>query len=512
MKNNKVFKATFLVMIITISSRFLGLIRDAMVANQFGADAITDAYKAAVTAPDSMFTIIGLGISTVFIPMLSKIRYRDSKDEMFSFGNKVIGILSIFSVMIFIVGSVFTTEIVNIIAPGFDKETAMLAVRLTKISLINLLFLSINVCFTSMLQICEDFVIPSILGMFFNAPIILYLLLFKDVNIVGVTIANVIGNFLRVIVQLPSLYKQGYIFKPSVIINKDIKRMLILMIPVMIGAGANSINMIVDNNIASSLGKGVMSNLEYGQKIITFVNTAITTSIVSVMYPLMANKLNEKDNDGFLSYLSKTTVIIGFMLMPIAAGFILLSKEVVTIYLARGLFDSTAVKLTSMALLGYSFSIPFIGIRDILNSSLFAMQKTKTTALNGIIGVIINIILNIYLSKFYGIIGIALASSIASIVTAFLLFKSTVKFTGNSDKLDINLLIKKMFKIFIATFVMFISLVIINNLFGLNGIIKVMVDGVIGCCIYVILSIILKIDELTEVVEMLKSRLSKGKV
>ncbi|WP_455486730.1 lipid II flippase MurJ, partial [Clostridium sp.] len=198
MKSKKIFKATFLVMVITIASRFLGLIRDSLVAYYFGAGAITDAYKAAVMVPETLFTIIGLGVSTVFIPMLSKIRYRDSKEKMFEFANNVIGLLIIMSLCIFVLGNIFTESIVNIIAPGFSKENMELAISLTRISLINLLFMSVNVCFLSMLQVCEDFVIPSILGMFFNAPIILYLIIFKDVNILGVTIANVIGNILRV--------------------------------------------------------------------------------------------------------------------------------------------------------------------------------------------------------------------------------------------------------------------------------------------------------------------------
>ena len=95
MKSKKIFKATFLVMVITIASRFLGLIRDSLVAYYFGAGAITDAYKAAVMVPETLFTIIGLGVSTVFIPMLSKIRYRDSKEKMFEFANNVIGLLII---------------------------------------------------------------------------------------------------------------------------------------------------------------------------------------------------------------------------------------------------------------------------------------------------------------------------------------------------------------------------------------------------------------------------------
>ena len=489
MKSKKIFKATFLVMVITIASRFLGLIRDSLVAYYFGAGAITDAYKAAVMVPETLFTIIGLGVSTVFIPMLSKIRYRDSKEKMFEFANNVIGLLIIMSLCIFVLGNIFTESIVNIIAPGFSKENMELAISLTRISLINLLFMSVNVCFLSMLQVCEDFVIPSILGMFFNAPIILYLIIFKDVNILGVTIANVIGNILRVVVQIPSLYRQGYNIKFIFKLNDtDIKRMFVLLVPVIIGAGANSINMVVDTNIGSTLGVGIMSNLEYGQKIISFINTAITTSIVSVMYPLMANKLNEKDNKGFLQYLVKSVVVIAFILMPVAAGIIILNKEVVTIIFARNQFDATAVRLTSLAILGYSLSIPFTGVRDILNSSLFAMEKTKTTAFNGIIGV-------------------ALASSISSVVIAFLLFRATVKYTG---QIDLKLLLVKLAKITLTTIMMFLALLVFNYLTGITGVIKIIIDAIVGAALYVIISIVLRIEELNEVLSMLKNKVAKG--
>ena len=70
---------------------------------------------------------------------------------------------------------------------------------------------------------------------------------------------------------------------------KRIKKMMILVLPVMVASGANSLNMIVDKNIASTLAVGSISALDYAQKIIVFINTAITTSIISVMYPLMAN-------------------------------------------------------------------------------------------------------------------------------------------------------------------------------------------------------------------------------
>ena len=181
MKGSKIFKAAFIVMIISIISRFLGLFRDMLVSYQFGMNMYTDAYKAAVSVPETVFTIVGLAISTVFIPMLSKVKYEKNKEEMFKFSNNIISILLVISIIAFSLGFAFTREIVSFMFDGFSNEKFILTVFLTRITLFNLLFLSINACYTAMLQVCEDFVIPSILGMFFNVPMIIYLLFFVHI-------------------------------------------------------------------------------------------------------------------------------------------------------------------------------------------------------------------------------------------------------------------------------------------------------------------------------------------
>ena len=508
MKGNKIFKAAFLVMIISILSRFLGLFRDMLVGYQFGVSIYTDAYKAAVSVPETVFTIVGLAISTVFIPMLSKVKYDKNKDEMFKFSNNIISILLVISIIIFALGFIFTNEIVAFMFDGFSKEKFILTVFLTRITLFNLLFLSINACYTAMLQVCEDFVIPSILGMFFNAPMIIYLLCFNDISIVGLTIANVIGNFLRVAVQVPVLYKHGYRFKLFINLKDErIKKILILIIPVIIGSGANSLNMVVDMKVASSLGDGAVSGLDFAQKIIVFANTAITTSIVTVMYPLMANKLNEGDNKGFSMYLTKSISIIALLLIPISIGFILLNKEIISAFYERGKFNDVAVGITASAFLGYSLVLPFTGVRDILNSSLFSMQKTKVTTINGIVGVVVNIILSISLSKVFGIFGVAIASTVASMITAVLLFISTRKFVGH---FDIFPMIIKLLKISLSSMVMILVLTLLNNMINLNNaILIILLNSLVGASIYLIACKILKIEELNELIDMIKNNVYK---
>ncbi len=494
-------------MIVTLVSRLLGFIRDMLIGKNFGTGIYTDAYNIAVSIPETIFTVVGLAISTAFLPMLSKIRAKKSKEEMYDFANNVINILFIISLLIFIATSIFSNEIVYIF--GCSEETKVIAVGLLRITLVNILFLSINACFTALLQVNEDFVIPSILGLFFNLPMILYLLLFRNYNILGLTIANVIGNFFRVAVQVPSLVKHGYRYKFLINFNdRRLKEVVILIVPVVIGAGANSLNLFVDQYIASSLQSGSISALNFAQKLIIFINTIIVTSVNSIVYPLMANMRNNEDKRGFLDIFKKSVLYLGILLIPITIGIVIYNKEIISIAYERGVFDAKAVEATSPALLGYGFGIFFTGIRDILNSTLFTMGKTKITTINGIIGVIINIIFCIILSKYMGLMGIALASVIAMAVTAILLFRSIVKL---EKSLIIKDLVKKIGLITINSLIMgliIITLVVyLKN--KLSSLTLLLLGVIVGSIVYFILCYLFRIEEVIEIKDFILKKINR---
>jgi putative peptidoglycan lipid II flippase len=506
-KGNSLIKSTFIIMIVSLISRALGFVRDMLIAKNFGAGMYTDAYNVAVSVPEIIFTLVGLAISTAFLPMLSKVKAKKGKREMYDFANNVINILFIISLIFFIVANIFSKEIVYIF--GFSEETSLLAIKLLKITLLNLLFLSINACFTSLLQVNEDFVVPSILGLFFNLPMIIYLLLFRNYDIVGLTIANVIGNFFRVAVQVPSLLTHGYRYKFLIKFKDErLKEIIILIIPVIVGAGANSLNMVVDKYIASYLEVGSVSALDYAQKLILFINTIITTSVTSVVYPLMANMLHSDDKSGFINILKKSILYLAIVLIPITIGVIIFDKDIVKVVYARGKFTEHAVDITTLALLGYGFGIFFTGIRDILNSTLFSMGKTKITTINGIIGVIVNIILSIILSKYLGIIGIALAASIAMIVTSILLFISIIKLKKGFIIKDI---IKKIGIITINSVIMGVVIVILVIYLRskLNSIVLLLLGTIIGSIIYFILCYLFKIEEVIEIKSLILKKIKR---
>lgn len=508
-KESSLIKSTFIIMIVSLISRVLGFIRDMLIAKNFGAGMYTDAYNIAVTIPETIFMLVGLAISTAFLPMLSKIKAKKGQKEMYSFANNVINILFIVSLIFFIVTSIFSKEIVFVLAKGFTKEASLLAIKLTRITLLNLLFLSINACFTSLLQVNEDFVIPSILGLFFNLPMIIYLLLFRNYDIVGLTIANVIGNFFRVVVQLPSLFTHGYKYKFIINFRDDrLHAILVLIIPVIIGAGANSLNMVVDKNIASHLEVGSISALDYAQKLIFFINSIIVTSITNVAYPLMANMRSSGNKNGFIDILKKSILYLAILLIPITIGIIIFGKDIVSIVYGRGQFTEHAVVLTTLALLGYGTGIFFTGIRDILNSTLFSMGKTKITTINGIIGVIVNVVFSIILSRYIGIIGIAIASAIAMMVTSILLLMSIIKIEKGFTIKDMS---KKISLIIINSLIMgiVISLVIMVLRNKIPSILMLIIGTIVGIIIYFTLCYLFKIEEVLEMKQLILNKVKK---
>lgn len=505
MSKTSILKSTIIVTAIAVLSRFIGAFRDILITNNFGATVYTDAYKISASIPDIVFMIIGLAISTSFLPTLSRIKVKSGDEEMHDFANNIINILFVISIIIFVFFSFFPEKIVNILAKDAPQETVLIATNLTRIILVNLIFLAINACFTTLLQVHEDFIIPSVLGLFFNLPMIIYLLVVKDYNIYGLTIANVIGNFLRVVVQIPSLRKHGYRYRFFIDLKDErVRNILILIIPVVIGAGANSLNLVVDKSIASGLGEGSVTTLDNAQLLVNFINAMVTTAITSVIYPVLANNLCQGKKKEFLELLSKSIVYLAILLIPVTLGVLIYSGDIIKAVYLRGMYTEHAASLASLALFGYAFGIFFTGLRDLLNSTLFSMGYTKITAKNGCIGVIINIILCITLSKIFGITGIAAASSIAMIVTSMLLLKNIIKLEG---KLELKPLIYGIIKIIASACVMAVILLVINTLFiNISYILKLILGICIGVVVYLLSAYLFKIQEIREIIKLVRRK------
>lgn len=513
MSKASALKSTSIIMILTIVSKVTGLFRDVLTASAFGTTYETDAYNMALIIPAFIFSILGSAITTTFIPMLSDIFKKSGKKAMYEFANNVMTILMAFTVISSVLGTIFAPEIVKVIAPKFTGETYTLTVLLAKISMINLLFMSLNSGFTAILQTLGDFTAPAILGIVVNVPIIIYIILGNTFGIYGLTVVTVIGNFLQVVVQLPWLFKHEYKYRVAFDLkDTEFRQLMILIVPVVIGTGVNQINSMIDKILGSGLPEGSITALGYASKLNTIAYGIFAVAVVTVVYPLLSKEGMNTDKSMFKEYISKAITNISLIIIPATIGIMILSTPLIKIIFERGAFDMESVNMTSYALLFLSISAPFMGIRDVLNRAFYSLQDTKTPMKNGILGVIVNIILNVILVRFMGIGGLALATSISAIFTTVLLYFSLRGRIGGIISKDSKSDIKK---ISVASIIMalltygfykFIAQSVINSM-----ILILASTVVVGAAIYGILIIILKPRVTVEIIMRIMWRFKRKK-
>jgi putative peptidoglycan lipid II flippase len=174
-------KIAILIMLITIFSKIFGFARDLTLSYFYGASNISDAYLISLTIPSVIFSFIGIGISTGYIPILSHIERVNGVKEGNRFTNNIINIMLILCTVIIILGSVFTEQIVKVFASGFVGETLVLAVKFTKLSLFGIYFTGMISILTGYLQLKGNYTIPALIGFPLNIFIIISIFLHQIV-------------------------------------------------------------------------------------------------------------------------------------------------------------------------------------------------------------------------------------------------------------------------------------------------------------------------------------------
>lgn len=488
----KLFKRSALALIIIgLLSRALGFIRQIVLAYFYGASYLTDAYLISLVIPMSIFSIIGIGISTTFIPIYVKTKKEKSDVYSLDFMNKLIN-LSIFIISLFLITTlIFTKEIIYLISPGFDYETQTIAVNFTRISLFSMYFYALIYIFKSFLNIKGVFKIPALIGIPLNLVIITFIILSQTGNIYFLSLGTLFGSISQFIFLIPFVYKNGYKFKPTFKVKSpEIKKMILLSVPVIISSSVDQVNVIIDKNIASTLTVGGVSALTYSSNLSLFVQGVFVLSILTILYPeiskyIFDNKKTENET------LHNGLVTILFFIIPIATGFILLSKEIITTLFFRGAFDETALNLTTGVLTFYSIGFISIALRELINKFFYAREKNNITMYLSFFTVALNIFLNFYLSNLMGINGLALASSIAitfNVIILIFLLKYNLKI--NIQKKTIRQVIKIIF----STLLMTLTIIILKNIIIIDNIIIFGFVIIIGFLIYLLSNYMLRLD------------------
>ena len=315
---------------------------------------------------------------------------------------------------------------------GFRWHALELAVKRTRMTFPQIIFIGAAHVFMGFLQSNNEFVVPALTGIPYNIFIILMLLLSDSVGIYGLVYGTVAGVAMHVVVQIPALKKKGYRYSRLLSLKDPyVKNVMLLAVPVMMGMAIQQLNALIDRMLASGLPEGSISALNFANRLNAFVYGVFSSSISVGVYPQLSKLNAEKDMDGFKKTLVNGLNIITLLLVPISVGAIVLRQPIVSVLFERGQFDERATIMTASALMFYSMGIVFYGFRDMLNRTFYSLHDTRTPMLNGIGAVVVNIVFNLILIRYMQHSGLALATSISAAVMTFLMFASLKKRLGS---------------------------------------------------------------------------------
>ena len=512
---NSLRKSAFWLMIITMISKVLGFAREIVLGYFYGTSIYSDVYVTSMNIPWVLFALIGSALATTFIPLYHEVLEEYGERGAQKFSNNIMCIVVIISILIAIFGYVFAEPLVKLFAMSFTGEKLDLAVRFVRIMIIGIIFIAISNIITAYLQINGNFVIPGMIGLPSNIVIIISIAvsaITKNIDILA--IGGLIGMLTQLIFQIPFAIMNGYKF--NFIINfrdKYLNKMIHLMIPVFIGVGVNQVNSMVDRSIASGLGDGIITALNSANKLNWFVMGLFISTLSAVIYPTLSKLYTENNREQFAESVSTSINCVNLLVLPATVGAIVLSEPIVRILFQRGAFDEMSTKLTSTALIFYSIGMIGFGLRDILDRVFYSLKDTKTPMTNGVIAMILNIILNILLVKVMGYSGLALATSLSSIICVLVLFNSLKLKIGDYGQKKIRY---TFIKSLIASIIMGILTVFVYNytsfVFGVGFIkeaISLFITIMIGTFVYIIAALILKIDEIYMLISIVKNKMKK---
>ena len=516
MKENKILKSSMIVMLFVIIGKALAIVRDSLMFSKFGTSNASDIYVWCFGVV-FLFTSLGYGLSTTIIPILTE--YIETKDlkERNSFVNNVTNTSMLLTIVITGIGILCSYYIVYFFANSLSKDPLIFnqTVKILRIMFLSVLFLTLQGVVAGALQAHKEFSVPAAMAAASNLIYIIYLSLFVDkFGLTGFAITTVLAFFVQFVINVPKFRKLGYKHKMEVDFkNKDLEKMFLLMIPIIISTATMQFNLFINRSFAIRLYEGAASILECANKVTLLTYEVFAVAVSMIIYPILSTFIVQNNLKEYKKSLVKSINIINLVMIPAALAIVILREPLISVLFLRGKFTIIDVKLVSEALIFYSPTMIAYGLRDVLNRAFYSAKDTKTPMKYSILGVVINIILSFILYRYMSVPGLTLSSSISAVaITLMLLFEMNKKFKG----VAFSSILKTLGKISIASVIMGASVYLIKNIFVMNmastlivNLIILLLCAVVGILLYFVLAYLLKIEECMYLLQVFKEKVIK---
>lgn len=431
MSRKHIISGALLLGMSSLLSRILGVFRDRIFAVQFGAlDAQgihdLDIYFAAFRIPDFLYNFLVLGtLSLAFVPIFSRYVVGEKREEGFRFINTLFHFLFITvgssAVLVFFLAP----WLVPLIVPGFDGEKLHVTIQVTRIMLLSPIFFAFSSLAQSVQTSYRTFFYYSLAPIGYNVSIIIATLFFsRSIGVYGVAIGVVIGAFLHFLIQMPALWKLGYRYRFHFDWKiPELREMLRLVGPRIIGVSAMQFMLLVDTFLASSLPKGSITIYSLAINLVSLPLGIVGISLAISSFSTLSELAEKNAVQLFLSQLASLIEWILFLIIPASFGMYIFRNEITTLILQGGKFTGQDTFFTAQTLGFLLLSLPFQSLSPLLSRAFFSWKDAKTPVRIVVTSVLVHIFLSIFFLRYlqWGVWGVAVAYSFAEALQFFLL-------------------------------------------------------------------------------------------
>ncbi len=435
--NRQIARAAGVVMMALIVGQIAGLLRSILVAHLFGASAELSAFYYGNRVSETLFLLVAGGaLGSAFIPTFTGLLAKGEHTAAWRLAISLARFVTLTLGLLAGLAALFAPQIVrHVLAPGFSTDPGLfsLTVDLLRIQLISAVLFGLGGLMVGVLNAHQVFLVPALtpamyqLGILFGA-----LALAPRWGVYGLAWGVVIGAALYVALQVPAVWR----LRPDLavrtawckMLDTDVRHVLALMGPRVIGVAVVQINFWVNGYLASFMGQASMAGLSYGFSLMLMAQAAIAQSVAIAAMPTFSAQHALGQQEALRSSLAASLRGVILLAVPASLGLIVLRQPLVAMLFQRGAFDMSSTELVAWALLWYAAGLVGHSVLEVLTRVFYAQHDTRTPVQIGGMAMLLNIGLSIALSQLFVRVGwmphggLALANSLATALEATALF------------------------------------------------------------------------------------------
>lgn len=502
-KNQSIMATTAVITVLTLCFKALGFVKQAVVAYYFGTTFETDIYNVAFSFVGMLSSAFIKAITISLVSIYTHTLVQKGRDAASKLISACLEMLLPVVLLVLLITYMFTPQIAKLLAPTYNATQSVLLQHYLNICYPFFLFAVITLVWTSIMDSNKDFVVSRTESFITSITTILCCVFLY--NIQAVT-SLVIAQYLSYIIFGSLLLIRGRRYfkfsftKLSTV--PEVRTVLITALPLFIGNSVGQINRIVDNSVSTGLTHGTATALSLAVSLEDFVCNLLINNVVDILYVNFSTYVAENNREKLVSTMRSAINIMICLMVPITIVTCMCSREIVSIAYFRGSFNEHSLVLTSAALIGYAVGFTSSGVRDIVIRVLYSFKDTKGPMITGFFAVASNIFFSIVLSRFIGIMGISIASSICLTVN-FLINSHMLK--KHMPEYSISQYLPTLFKQIPGVAALVVIILCFKNLFN-NNILIFALSAVVGLSVYALILLLMKIDEVNMVKNKLLSR------